>query len=88
VIALPPVLGGGLHERVAFASPGVAVTLEGDWGGKIMRETLELVSLVTHTLDPSGLTATPMGPEPTVIVLVTRLVEVLIREMVVPWPPS
>jgi hypothetical protein len=52
-----------------------------------MRETLVLASLVTHTLDPSGLTATPTGPEPTVIVLVTRLVEVLIRETVVPWPP-
>jgi hypothetical protein len=69
---------------VALASPGVAVTLEtleGDCGGKVMRETVVPPLLVTHTLDPSGLTATPMGCDPTAIV-VTALLEVAMRETV------
>jgi hypothetical protein len=37
--------------------------------------------LVTHTLDPSGLTATPEGFDPTVIE-VTALLEVAMRETV------
>jgi hypothetical protein len=39
---------------------------------------------VTHTLNPSGLTATAEGSEPTVIE-VTTLVAVLIRETVPPF---
>ena len=49
----------------------------------LIRETVSLPRFVTHTLDPSGLTATALGPEPTVIE-VTALVVVLIRETVVP----
>jgi hypothetical protein len=39
-----------------------------------MRDTVPSPKLVTHTLDPSGLTATPAGPAPTVIE-VTAVVE-------------
>ena len=39
-----------------------------------MRETVPAPLLVTHTLDPSGLTATPEGFAPTVIE-VTAVVE-------------
>ncbi|CAB4833963.1 unannotated protein [freshwater metagenome] len=39
-----------------------------------MRETVPALWLVTQTLDPSGLTATPKGPDPTVIE-VTAVVE-------------
>ncbi|MEI8264080.1 MAG: hypothetical protein WCG59_09595, partial [Actinomycetes bacterium] len=39
-----------------------------------MRETVVPALLVTHTLDPSGLTATPKGAAPTVIG-VTAVVE-------------
>ncbi|CAB5027495.1 unannotated protein [freshwater metagenome] len=39
-----------------------------------MRETVPLFKLVTHTLDPSGLTATKKGFAPTVIE-VTAVVE-------------
>jgi hypothetical protein len=46
-----------------------------------MRETVVPPLLVTHTLDPSGLTATSRGPDPTLIE-VTALVVVLIRETV------
>jgi len=83
VIELPPVLIGALHEIVAVASPGVAVTREGDWGGKMIRETVPSPMLVTHTLDPSGLTATPVGFAPTVIG-VTALFDVAMRETVPP----
>ena len=48
-----------------------------------IRETVVPPEFVTHTLDPSGLTAMLEGPEPTVIE-VTALVVVLIRETVVP----
>ena len=74
-------LVGALQEIVALASPGVAVTLEGGCGGKIIRETVPSLLLVTHTLDPSGLMATPKGPDPTVIG-VTVLSEVAMRETV------
>ena len=47
----------------------------------LIRETMLLPLFVTHTLDPSGLTATPKGVDPTVIG-VTALVVVLIRETV------
>ena len=47
-----------------------------------MRETVP-PRLATHTLDPSGLTATPKGFAPTVIE-VTVLLEVAMRETVVP----
>jgi hypothetical protein len=50
----------------------------------LIRETVEPAPFVTHTLDPSGLTATPEGAVPTVIE-VTALVMVLIRETVVPF---
>ena len=83
VMGLPPVLVGAVHEIVAWALPGVAVMLSGGCGGKIMRETVALSKFVTHTLDPSGLTATLRGLVPTVIE-VTLLVVVLIRETVVP----
>ena len=33
----------------------------------LIRETVSLIMFGTHTLDPSGLTATPAGSEPTVI---------------------
>jgi hypothetical protein len=46
-----------------------------------MRETVSLFRLVTHTLDPSGLTATPVGFVPTVIE-VTVLLDVAMRETV------
>jgi hypothetical protein len=46
-----------------------------------MRETVVPLLLVTHTLDPSGLTATPFGYAPTVIG-VTALLEVSMRETV------
>jgi hypothetical protein len=36
-------LVGALHEIVALASPGVAVTLEGGCGEKMMRETVPLL---------------------------------------------
>ena len=49
----------------------------------LIRETVLLITFVTHTLNPSGLTATPRGPSPTFIE-VTALVVVLIRETVVP----
>jgi hypothetical protein len=49
----------------------------------LIRETVVPAEFVTHTLDPSGLTATLEGLEPTVIE-VTALVAVLIRETVVP----
>ena len=39
--------------------------------------------MVTHTLDPSGLTATPVGFAPTVIG-VTALLDVAMRETVLP----
>ena len=74
-------LVGALHEMVALASPGVAVTFKGACGGKVIRETLALALLATHTLDPSGLTAMPKGYDPTVIE-VTALVVVLISETV------
>jgi hypothetical protein len=45
----------------------------------LIRETVVPFWFVTHTLDPSGLTATREGPLPTVIE-VTALVVVLIRE--------
>ena len=48
-----------------------------------MRETVLPPELVTHTLDPSGLTATPKGFAPTVIE-VTALSEVAMRETVLP----
>jgi hypothetical protein len=48
-----------------------------------MRETVPLSLLVTHTLDPSGLTATLVGPAPTAIE-VTALLVVAMRETVVP----
>jgi hypothetical protein len=57
VMGLPPVLVGAVQEIVAWAFPGVTVTLAGDCGGKIMRETVPESELVTHTLDSSGLTA-------------------------------
>ena len=79
VMGLPPVLVGAVHEIVAMAFPGVAVTLSGGCGGKIIRETVPSLMFVTHTLDPSGLTTTPRGPEPTAIE-VTASVVVLIRE--------
>ena len=47
----------------------------------LIRATVLLLWTITHTLDPSGLTATPTEPEPTVIG-VTALVLVLIRETV------
>ena len=81
VMGLPPVLVGAVQEIVAWAFPGVAVKLAGGCGGKIIRETVPSLVFVTHTLDPSGLTATAMGPEPTEIE-VTALVAVLIRETV------
>ena len=81
MIGLPPVLVGALHEMVALASPGVAVTFKGGCGGKVMRETVVPALLVTHTLDPSGLTATNVGAAPTVIG-VTVLSEVAMRETV------
>ena len=59
VMGLPPVLVGAVQEIVAWAFPGVAVKLSGGCGGKIIRETVPLSVFVTHTLDPSGLTATP-----------------------------
>ena len=59
----------------------MAVKLSGACGGKIIRETVSLLTFVTHTLDPSGLTATRRGKVPTVIE-VTALVVVLIRETV------
>jgi hypothetical protein len=83
VIGLPPVLVGALHEMVALVSPGVAVTFEGGCGGKVMRETVLSPLLVTHTLDPSGLTATSQGFAPTVIE-VTKLLDVAMRETVPP----
>jgi len=83
VIGLPPVLVGALHEIVALASPGVAVTFKGGCGGKMMRETVVPALLVTHTLDPSGLTATNVGFVPTAIE-VTVLLDVAMRETVVP----
>jgi hypothetical protein len=46
-----------------------------------MRETVSPPKLVTHTLDPSGLTATPKGCVPTVIE-VTALLAVAMRETV------
>jgi hypothetical protein len=46
-----------------------------------MRETVPSPLLVTHTLDPSGLTATPKGYAPTAIE-VTVLLEVAMRETV------
>jgi hypothetical protein len=55
--------------------------LAGGCGGKIIRETVVPPLFVTHTLDPSGLTATPKGFEPTVIEVAT-LVVVLIRDTV------
>ena len=81
MIGLPPVLVGALHEMVALASPGVAVTFKGACGGKVIRETLALALLATHTLDPSGLTATPYGYAPTVIG-VTVLSDVAMRKTV------
>jgi hypothetical protein len=48
-----------------------------------MRETVVPPKFATHTLDPSGLTATPVGFVPTVIE-VTALLDVAIRETVVP----
>ena len=74
-------LVGALHEIVAVASPGVAVTLEGACGGKVIRETVMPPRFGTHTLDPSGLTATPVGLAPTEIE-VTVLSEVAMRETV------
>ena len=72
-------LVGAAHEIVALVSPGVAMTLEGGCGGKIIRETVALPELATHTLDPSGLTTMPWGTAPTVIE-VTALLEVAMRE--------
>jgi hypothetical protein len=48
-----------------------------------MRETVVPALLVTHTLDPSGLTPTLVGCNPTVIG-VTVLSDVAMRETVVP----
>jgi len=81
VMGLPPVLVGAVQEIVAWVFPAVAMTLAGGCGGKIIRETVSLTTFVTHTLDPSGLTATWSGPVPTAIE-VTAFVVVLIRETV------
>ena len=40
VMGLPPVLVGAAQDIVAWAFPGVAVTLSGGCGGKMIRETV------------------------------------------------
>ena len=61
-------------ESVGIGEMDVAV----DW--LVITEMLELRLFATYALVPSGLKATPIGFNPTVIALITTFVDVLITE--------
>ena len=75
-VRLVPVMVMDVPPRVEPLIGEMEVTV----GWLVITETLELRLFATYALVPSGLKATPIGFEPTVIVLITTFVDVLITE--------